>query len=351
MQFYENEPQFVAGLIARIRECYEGICPIERFQRVIYGERNDVFFLYGKNNYVIRIIHHSIPMEGVRYINRWAALAADGCDVAVAPMLTKEGESFLIYEGRAVCLYPMIEGDHADPSDPPIRDDMAIRQAQLHRIGVSCPIKAPRPDRSQMLNFNFENNFLYNWDRVDAMLRAGGSPLFHDPRRQTETDLACAREIYERREVIYRAKEEFQQLLQQLSERRLSLTYAPIHGDLYSSNVLAKDHRITGIVDWDECNYDLTAYELARTCFMFCGDETGTTFDMQKAERFLRLYEEHGGPTPKSEYFLMVPMLRMLKYMDIMLYLHNTIIGDTWTPSYGLQCVLAIDRLKDVRFD
>lgn len=351
MQFYENETQFVTDLIATIRREYPDITPIDHFKRVIYGERNDVFFLYGENNYVIRIIHHSIPFVGVRFINDWAIEAAKGCDVAVAPLMTKSGESFLDYGGKAVCLYPMIEGDHADPGDPLIRDDMAIRQAQLHRIGYECPIKAPRPDRSQMLTFNFDNNFLYNWERVDSMLRGGGRTLFEDPRHQSDHDLACAREIYQRRDSVYRAKEEFERLVKQINDRHLSLTYAPIHGDIYSSNVLAKDHRISGIVDWDECNYDLTAYELARTCFMFCDDDTHTTYDRKKAERFLKLYREHGGVTPESEYFLMVPMLRMLKYMDIMLYMHNTIIGDTWSPGYGLKCIIALEELAKVRFD
>lgn len=351
MQFYENEQEFVERLIARIREEYPDIPPIDRFKRVIYGERNDVFFLYGEKNYVIRIIHHSVPFVGVEFTNDWALTAARGCDVAVGPMLTKDGKSFIVYEGKAVCFYPMIEGDHADPSDPLIRDDMAIRQAQLHKIGVSCHIKAPRPDRTQMLTFDFEDNFLYNWERVDKMLREGGHTLFNDPRRQSEHDLRCAHELYDRREALYRAKEEFSALVKDINSRSLKLTYAPIHGDIYSSNVLAKDHRITGIVDWDECNYDLTAYELARTCFMFCDDETHTTYDMKKAERFLKLYEENGGATPKSEYFLMVPMLRMLKFMDIMLYMHNTIIGDTWTPSYGLKSIIALDELAKVRFD
>ncbi len=351
MQFYENEPAFVEGLIAVIRREYPDIPAISSFERIIHGERNDVFFLYGEKNYVIRIIHHSIPFVGVEFINRWACIAADGCDVAIAPLLTKDGKTFIVHDSRAVCLYDKIEGSHAAPSDPLIRDDMALRQAQLHRIGFDCAIKAPRPDRTQMLTFDFENNFLYKWDAVDKMLKEGGRTLFEDPRHQSERDLACAREIYERRDAVYRAKEEFEKIVREINARDLSLTYAPIHGDIYSGNVLAKDHRITAIVDWDECNYDLTAYELARTCFMFCSDPSGTTFDMQKAARFLRIYEENGGVTPKNEYFFMVPMLRMLKYMDIMLYMHNTIIGDTWTPSYGLQCIIALDKLAGVTFE
>ncbi len=351
MQFYENEPSFVAALIAEIREQYPNIPEITSFKRVIHGERNDVFFLYGQKNYVIRIIHHSIPFAGVEFINRWACLAAQECDVAIAPLKARNGQTYIVSNGRAVCLYDLIEGSHADPSDSAIRDDMAEKQALLHRIGLHCPIKAPRPDRSQMLTFDFDHNFLYDWEAVDTMLKQGGKPLFSDPRHQSAQDLRCAQEIYDRAGAVYRAKEEFQATVKAINEQKRPLTYAPIHGDIYSGNVLAKDHRITAIVDWDECNYDLTAYELARTCFMFCADETGTTFDMAKAARFLKRYEECGGVTPKSEYFLMVPMLRMLKFMDIMLYMHNTIIGDTWTPSYGLQCIIALDNLAQVRFD
>lgn len=351
MQFYENEAQFVGRLIEKIRDEYPNICQITEFKRLGGGERNDVFLITGEEKYIIRIIHHSIPLVGVNYINEWSKIAAEGCDVAVAPLAAKSGELCITYEGKLVCLYPFIEGEMADVEDLEIRDDMAIRQAQLHKIGVGCRIKTPRPDRTQLLSFDFENNFLYNWERVDNMLKNGGKTLFNDPRRQSELDLKCAREIYERRDAVYRAKEEFKRVVKEINDKNLKLTYAPIHGDIYAPNVIAKNHRIAGIVDWDECNYELIAYELARTCFMFCGDESKTTFDMKKAERFIKLYEENGGPAPKSEYFLMVPMLRLLKFMDIMLYMHNTIIGDTWTPSYGLKCIIALDRLADVRFE
>ena len=352
MQFYENEAQFVRELMDQVEKEYPGVGHLDHFRRMTDGERNDAFFVSGQSGrYVIRVIHHSTAVEGVIYTNRWTRIAAEKCDVVIAPYLTKSGESFFRYNGRIVGLYPFAEGSHADINDEQIRDDMALRQAQLHRIGLDCDIKTQRPDRPQMLQLNLEDNFLYNWENVDKMLRSGGAPMFNDPRRQSPEDLRCAHELYDRREALYRAKEEFTKLIHDINAKGMKLTYAPVHGDIYSPNVLTKNHKITGIIDWDECGYEVIAYELARTCFMFCTDETKTTFDMARAERFLKVYEENGGPAPKSEYFLMIPLLRMLKFMDIMLYLNNTIIGDTWTPSFGLESIIALDRLAEVHFE
>jgi Ser/Thr protein kinase RdoA (MazF antagonist) len=350
MRAYENEPLFINTLVNRVYDEYHGIVPINSNRRLFGGERNDVFLLEGEGKkYVMRIIHHLTDIRGVRYTNNWSRFAAERMPEANAPLLTNSGDTLFVHDGHIVGIYPFVDGMHSDRDDPQVRDEMAYAQAKLHRIGLIYPDQNSRPDRCSMIFLDLENNFLYNWDNVDQMLRSGGRSMFEDPNHQNEDEQLIIQQLYDRREILYSAKKEFSILVKKLRQNMDTLLYAPIHGDMYSSNVLVKNHKIVGIVDWDECNNEILVYELGRTCWEYCKDIENITFHHERAERYLSLYKEAGGPAPESQWHLMIPLLRMLKFMDIMLYLNNSIIGDVWDPAYGLESIIALNNLKNYR--
>jgi Ser/Thr protein kinase RdoA (MazF antagonist) len=343
---YENETKLLSGIFEQTAREYEGMAVPLSCKRLSGGERNDIFKLdfHEGSPLVLRIIHHKTELSGVLYTNTWSAFAASRIKEAISPRLTKTGDSIFIHNGMICEILPFVEGVNSDRELSIHRDEIAKIQARLHNIGLQFPDQRPRPDRPRLLEFDFENNYIYNWEAVDKMLSSGGKALFSDPRHQSETEQEKIAGIYERREALYKGKEEFIKLTESLKKRR-DLLYAPIHGDLYGPNVLMKDDRIAGILDWDECGNEMLVYELGRVLWEYCKNPERDGFDRDRSAQYLAAYKAEGGPVPEDEWDLMVPLLRYLKYIEVMLYVHNSIIGDVWDPAYGLENIKALIAL------
>ncbi len=311
------------------------------------GERNNVYLLRGEDGsrHVMRIIHHLTELSGVEYTNAWSAFVARFMPQAISPYLTKDHKSYFLCDGLATGLYPFADGVYSDREVPEQRDALAAIQARLHLIGLMYPDRKPRPDRPLLLHMDFEENFLYNWKAVLKMLNQGGKEMFEDQNHQNGPAQAWIQKIYECRGAILEAKkdlEEFQRTIQKVE----GLVYAPIHGDMYGHNILVRDNHISGILDWDECNREVLVYELARTCWEYCKDSQRVVFIQDRAERYLNVYQKNKGPAPESQWPYMIPLLRMLKFSEVMLYLHNAIIGDVWDPGYGYENLRALMNLE-----
>ena len=73
------------------------------------------------------------------------------------------------------------------------------------------------------------------------------------------------------------------------------------------------------------------------------------SFLADRLERYLSVYKAEGGPVPESQWDLMAPLLRYLKFIEVTFYLHNSIIGDVWDPDYGLENIRALINLEGVK--
>jgi Ser/Thr protein kinase RdoA (MazF antagonist) len=351
MRQYENEAELLSGIFRQMAGEYDGMAVPVSYKRLPGGERNDIFKLdfHGASPLILRIIHHATELSGVRYTNNWSAFAASRMKEAVSPFLTKSNDSVFIHDGMICELMPFVDGLNSNREIPAHRDEIAKIQARLHRIGLQYPDQRPRPDRPRLLEFDFEDNYVYNWEVVDKMLKSGGKALFSDARHQSAEEQEKIAGIYERREALYKGKEEFKKFTSVLKERR-GLLYAPIHGDLYGPNVLMKDDRVAGILDWDECGNDLLVYELGRVLWEYCKNPERTGFTIEQSVRYLSVYKAEGGPVPEDEWDLMIPLLRYLKYIEVMLYINNSVIGDVWDPSYGLENIKALTALESADY-
>lgn len=68
----------------------------------------------------------------------------------------------------------------------------------------------------------------------------------------------------------------------------------PLHGDFYAGNVLVRDGRIEGLLDWDEAFLGPPERELAWAAWEWSGGLS--TADLNAAESFVYFYSLAGGP-------------------------------------------------------
>lgn len=351
MRTYDDEPRLLESLCRYVLELYEGIPSLSGGRRLSGGERNDVFLVEGQGEkWILRISHHNQDEASLRFTNDWSRYASERLPEAVAPLLTRAGTSYFRYQGLLVSLFPYVNGSHSSKDNPAHRREMAQLQAALHRIGQSYPRTEPRRDRQTMLELDFDQNFLYKWDDVTRMFNTGGRALFEHPNCQDDDLQRCIAGIYEHRQTLFDARRELEEWVVKIRRIKSTLLYAPIHGDMYPANVLARGDKIVGIIDWDECNVESLAYELGRTMWEYSKDLEHFNLNCQFAKQYLVDYISAGGPVPEAEWPLMIPFLRLLKFMDVMFYMNNAIIGDVWSPAYGYESIRVLENLASANF-
>jgi Ser/Thr protein kinase RdoA (MazF antagonist) len=194
---------------------------------------------------VIRIERR--PSESVAWeheLLRW--LAAEIPEV-VAPIPAADGSTFLIHADLVVSLIPFVHGSHQRIADG------AELLARVHLRGQAWPNARPRLGRPAYADLDWFENDWWKWSLVPKpaeLVRAFGR----------------TREWIE-------------------SRPRLALT--PIHGDIAPQNLLVRERRIRGIIDWEYARLDWPALELANAAWTLAPDDISG---------FIETYRSAGGP-------------------------------------------------------
>jgi Ser/Thr protein kinase RdoA (MazF antagonist) len=192
--------------------------------------------------------------------HRLLAFVATRVPEAVAPMATMQDKTLIEWEGRAVSVYPWVEGEAATLETPHLCQLAASLLARLHKAMRNWLEPAPRQASGE------------------------GQPA---ELADTELDRTLA-EI----------------------ERSRELVRGSIHGDYYPRNLICREGRIVAVIDWDESHDDLLVQELAWAVWEFAQHPSDADLRIDGARHFLAAYAGEGGPVPASEYRLVVPLIR-----------------------------------------
>ena len=109
--------------------------------------------------------------------------------------------------------------------------------------------------------------------------------------------------------------------------QKLSLPFGLIHGDLHYDNVLCKDGRVTGLLDFEFASNDWRAMELAICLSKYAGekDKTGQSIAMPFFTDFIDGFAEKGELTdPEIE---AIPDLILLRVLSNVVYFVGRAIG------------------------
>lgn len=111
------------------------------------------------------------------------------------------------------------------------------------------------------------------------------------------------------------------------------------HGDYHGANLIFKNDKIVGVVDWEYFGYDYRIWEVARSMSFICDiDYTGSMLgpiSFRKARRYLKAYDSVL-PLTKEEKDVMVDILKFKSLCSCFVlekhYLENTKSCDIFLP-------------------
>jgi Ser/Thr protein kinase RdoA (MazF antagonist) len=228
---------------------------------------------------VLRIGRRERTADQVRYERRVARAWSE----VVPQVVVAETDDVPVVEGRALTLFPFVDGDAGTGVDPVARTPiMAGVLARLHQASLDLEL----PQRPGFAAQD-ERPDWWRWPAARDLL----AQRYHD-----DPELADAIRIVD---------DELQRLATLMdrwrTDGRLSLR-ATVHGDLNPRNQLFRDGQLVGVIDTDDCRVEPLVWEVAQTAY---GDRTVPAADVW------RWYREAGGPVPDHDQELLAPMARI----------------------------------------
>ncbi|NYE70729.1 Ser/Thr protein kinase RdoA (MazF antagonist) [Microlunatus parietis] len=85
-----------------------------------------------------------------------------------------------------------------------------------------------------------------------------------------------------------------------------------VHGDFYSRNLLVRDGRIAGLIDWDDARLERLDAELAWATWELGKTPTGDALLLDHAARFLETYRHADGPGQPGADFIRLIRARLI---------------------------------------
>ena len=240
---------------------------IGQLHRLEGGEKNMVYRI-DRSPYVLRVYQKSADRSGIHFEHALLLSLQKRLSYISQPYVTKSG-TFLEIDGHPAAVMRYIDGI------TPAREDIdgafchqaGICLGEIHRqaSGAASALPAVR-SRKSLLEMDFFDNDMYSWDTATAWLAKTKYrtrlPYFKDTLRFCES---------------YFHTKKFSPLL-------------PIHGDYYEGNLLCRDGKIVGVIDFDDTKLEFPEYEIARSLWEFTRDDATFTFRPALREAYLSGY-------------------------------------------------------------
>ncbi len=266
--------------------------------RMAGGELKDVYRVDAEaGSFALRIYTPDVSADDV--VSELALMApfVEQLPEVPATLGTERGDLYAIENGRVAVMTTFVEGDRPDRHNLAHRRAGAEMLARLHSVATSIVAPTPRPGYPARRDLDWQHNRWWSWPDIERYLDE------HDLEGLVGTDTAgLHRRLIGEVAVLPDA-------LDQLSRR--GLPAMPLHNDYWEGNLIVRDDRISGVVDWDECAVDWRAIEVVDAACSFGRGEGGYEFDPPKAREFLELYIEGGGEILGEERRALLPLRKI----------------------------------------
>ncbi len=181
----------------------------------------------------------------VRWEHALLRFLANEIEQVVAPLAALDGSTFFLDGGQVISVFPFLEGEELRSREALFRQELPTLLARLHRHAQAWPVTEQRPGVPSLRDRDWDRNDWWDWSLVDKP-----APLV-------------------------RAFEELGEWVAAADDLRV----CAIHGDFHTGNVLVRDGRVAGIVDWQYSRRDWPALELAGMVWDLSWDGTSSAID------------------------------------------------------------------------
>jgi Ser/Thr protein kinase RdoA (MazF antagonist) len=273
-----------------------------RFEPVPGGASGTVF---RAGKFIVRVEH--ADRESVRWEHALLRFLAEEVDQIVVPLVALDGSTFYVDGGRIVSVFPFIEGEELRSHEAVFRHELPLLLARVHRRAQAWPEARQRPGVPSLRERDWDQNDWWDWSIVEKV-----PPL--------------VRAFEELREWVATA----------------DLRVCAIHGDFHAGNVLMRDGRVAGIVDWQYARRDWPALELAGMVWDLCSDGTSTTLDPARRDQVVGRYVDAGGP---GESGVLDPLMRLESLVSALFSLTRAARGQPWNREFTQMLIATLDEL------
>jgi Ser/Thr protein kinase RdoA (MazF antagonist) len=295
-------------------------------------------------DYMVKKMHRNTRLSDISYINAFTLYMKQWIPEVAVLEKTTDGQFYVGQDGAYIVVGKWLPGTKARSFEPWLVKAVAGLLARLHRYSLEWPEGRKRVCTTTLEDLDWENNSMFERETVTRVLLEDPSPMYETaaPGEKGYVD-----DILAKRDLIFREYAKMAEWTANLANSGKGQLKAVIHGDIYPSNLLWDHEQLTGILDWDSCQYEPLVYELGRVMWEFCKDKTKGTIDPARSDLFLSTYCSAGGPVPEDEMNYMIPYIRLLRITEILFYVQNSTRGDYWSASYTAENLRALENLPE----
>lgn len=302
-----------AGLAAIVAERY-GLRRLPPIVQLTGGYGNDVFRL---GQVVVRIAGPRATEAELEYEHRLVERIAARVPEVSAPLHTLDGKTVVAFGRLLGSVWPWIDGRAGARRSATTAATAGALLARIHAAGLEVGPLPSRPGQPSLADLDLRENWM--WD-VDAALAFRPDPLLEDAWNELgETIELC---------------------------RGAGLVTGVVHGDYYSRNVIVRRARAVGVIDWDYAKPEWLVWELARSTWEFAKDKRLHDLRPERARLFLEAYRSAGGPVPREEEHLLLPLIRSVRTEEALRHLTDGAYGRLWDARYTAHNLRAIANLR-----
>lgn len=280
-----------------------GVAIPPRWERLLSDTTGGVF---RGGEFVVRV--EPPDPESVGWEHALLRFLANEIEQVVAPLAALDGSTFYLDGGHVVSVFPFLEGEELRSHEAFFRQELPALLARLHRHAQAWPMTEQRPGVPSLRNRNWDRNDWWDWSLV-------------------EKPASLVRAFEELREWVADADD---------------LCVCAIHGDFHTGNVLVRDGRVAGIVDWQYSRRDWPALELAGMVWDLSWDGSSTTVDRALRDDLIQKYVDSGGP---GEAAAVVPMMRLESLVSALISLTRAAKGLPWNREFTRLLIGTLDEL------
>lgn len=241
----------------------------------------------------------------LRWVHSLTRHCAATIPEVVAPISAQDGSTLFLFNDKSVSLYPYIEGVSLNTENAELRATAAHLLARIHATAQTWEEHGPRPSSRSTVPQPLPPA-QYPPELVDHDLDAWHNSLLS----------------------------------------LTTLTVGPMHGDYYERNILCRDDRICGVIDWDECRVGPLILETGWCVWEFCQDHERDDLNAVWAQAFLQSYMAAAGPLREAELAHVIPAIRWRLRNEAVHDLAAREQGEAWDADYTGRGIRAFQQLK-----
>jgi Ser/Thr protein kinase RdoA (MazF antagonist) len=297
-----NGPQPGFELVREAVADRYGVALPPRWEQLSGGTSGAVF---RAGEFIVRV--EPDDLESARWEHALLRFLAEEIEQVVDPLVALDGSTFYADGDRIVSVFPFLDGDELRSQEPVFRHELPVLLARVHRRAQAWPVADQRPGVPSLRQRNWDRNDWWDWSVVEK-----SAPL--------------VRAFGELREWVATAE----------------LRVGVIHGDFHTGNVLVRDGRVAGIVDWQYARRDWPALELAGMVWDLCSAGMSTMLDPALRDEVVGRYVDAGGP---GEPEALVPLMRLESLVSTLISLTRAARGESWDRRFTQLLIATLDEL------